>query len=111
MRLFTLLARATTARLVDDLSQQISRRLYIPMREACVAAVSRMTRAEARGYVWAKAQPAVTLEVARVIAWHKGPTGGVDALIAEQARERLVHQVLADLLSERTARPGMRRAA
>jgi len=111
MRLFTLLARATTTRLVDDLSQQISRRLFGSLREACASAVARMTRAEARGYLWAKAQPVVTLEVARVMAWHKGPTGGVESLIAQQARERLVQHVLADLLQERTAGRGARRAA
>lgn len=111
MRLFTLLTRATTTRLVDDLSQQISRRLYGPLRDACAAAVERMTRAEARGYLWAKSQPVVTLEVARVMAWHKGPSGGVESLIAQQARERLVQQVLADLLRERTAGRGARRAA
>jgi|GEM_PF-4595246 len=111
MRLFTLLARATTTRLVDDLSQQISSRLYGPLREACAAAVQRMTRSEARGYLWAKAQPAVTLEVARVMAWHKGPSGGVDILIAAQARERLVQQVLADLLQSQTAQRATRRAA
>jgi hypothetical protein len=111
MRLFTLLARATMTRLVEDLSQQISRRLYAPLRDACAQTVQRMSHAEARGYLWAKAQPAVTLEVARVMAWHKGPTGGVEALVAQQARERLVQQVLADLLEERTARTGKRRAA
>ncbi|HEY2837938.1 MAG TPA: hypothetical protein VGJ26_02230 [Pirellulales bacterium] len=111
MRLFTLLARATTTRLVDDLSQQISRRLYVPLREACAEAVARMTRSEARGYLWAKAQPAVTLEVTRVMAWHKGPTGGVESLVAQQVRERLVQQVLADLLKEKSARRGGRRVA
>ena len=111
MRLFTLLARATTTRLVEDLSQQISRRLYAPLREACAVAVGRMSRAEARGYLWAKAQPVVTLEVARVMAWHKGPTGGVEALVAQQARERLVQQVLADLLAEKGQRTAGRRAA
>ncbi len=111
MGLINFLADLRALRLVDELNQQLARRAYGLLREVCEMRVPGMSHAEARGYVWAKARPIVSVEVASAAKMH--PALGPAALIAlhERTHDRVVRAVVSDLLRERTRQVGRRRAA
>src|SRR5689334_22689123 len=70
MPLLTFLADLRAARIVDEFTQNVARQTYGTLRHMCERRVLTMTHAEARGYVWAKARPVVTTEVAAVAVAH-----------------------------------------
>ncbi|HEV3005220.1 MAG TPA: hypothetical protein VGX78_12205 [Pirellulales bacterium] len=69
-----------------------------------------MSRAEARGYVRAKAAPVIRAEIAAMVKRHGRWTDGAQAVVYTQASERLVKAVLADVVRGQL-RPGDKRRA
>jgi hypothetical protein len=111
MRMLTLLADLRLARLVDELTQQLTRQAYSLVREVCEARVLGMTHAEARGYVWAKTRPIVLAAVSAASVGHPALDPANLALLSERTRERVVRAVLSDLMRDRVRHVNRRRAA
>ena len=70
-----------------------------------------MTQAEARGYLWAKARPLVVAEVAAVAQNRRGLAPWAQSLLIERARHRVVRNLLADMVRDRSWIALRRRAA
>jgi hypothetical protein len=111
MGLLTLFADLRLARLVDELTQQLTRQAYGLLREVCETPVLTMTQAEARGYVWAKARPIILAELAATAIGHPALDPTTLARLSERTRERLVRTVVSDLMRDRAHYVNRRRAA
>ena len=111
MGILSFLADLRAIRLVDDLTQQLARQAYGLLREGCELRVPRMSHAEARGYLWAKARPIVVAEVARLAPTHSDLSPAVLALLTDRTRQRVVRSVLSDLTRDRVNHVNRRRAA
>jgi len=111
MGLLRFLADVRATQIVDELCQQATRRVYGSLREACESRIAQMTHAETRGYVWAKARPIVTTEVTAIAIAH--PTLGqqIIDMLCERTHDRVVRNVVSDLMRERTQRTHRRHAA
>ena len=94
---------------VQDLARQIAQRSYAAVRESVEGRTWSMSRAEARGYVMAKAAPVVRTELAILAIRTPRLSDRAQSLVYDHASQRLVQSVLADL--SRQARPALRRAA
>lgn len=85
-----------------ELSRQLAQRSYALVRESIGPQALSFSRAEARGYVRAKAAPVIRLE-ARVLAGrHPGLSAAKLATAVAHASDRVVQSVLTDLNRERT---------
>ncbi|HVU86924.1 MAG TPA: hypothetical protein VHD36_06365 [Pirellulales bacterium] len=111
MPLLTFLADLRAARIVDEFTQNLARQTYGTLRHMCERRVLTMTHAEARGYVWAKARPVVTTEVAAVAVAHPTLNARTLQMLSEQTHDRLVRSVVSDLMRERVEQARSRRAA
>ncbi len=110
MSLLALLDQLRGTQRLDDAVAQIARRAYAPLREGCELLVPQMTRAEARGYIWAKARPIIALDPAAIAGQAKLPAT-VQAMLTEQARDQATQEVLGDLMRQRLDRAARKRAA
>ena len=111
MKLLTFLADLRVGRLVDELTQKLARQVYGSLRDVCETRVSSMTHAEARGYVWAKAQPIVLAQVSATSTTHPSLDATYLALLSDRTRERVVRAVVNDLMRDRVRHVNRRRAA
>jgi hypothetical protein len=109
--MLTFLADLRLARLLEELTQQLTRHSYALVREVCEKRVAGMTHAEARGYVWAKARPIVLAEVAAAGLGHPVLDATNLAALSERTRERVVRTVVSDLMRDRVRHVKRRRAA
>ena len=90
---------------VAELSRQVAQRSYSLVRESVGVHVLDFTRAEARGYVRAKAGSVIRAETRYIAGRHPSLSPAALALIVSQASDRVVQSVLADLNRERARRP------
>ena len=111
MPLLTFLADLRAARIVEEITQNVARQTYGTLRQMCERRVSSMSHAEARGYVWAKARPVVTTEVAAVAIARPTLSTHVLHMLSERTHDRLVQSVVSDLMRERVEQKRLRRAA
>jgi len=111
MGLLNFLADLRAARLVDEISKQVARRVTERLHQACAARVGNMTHAEAHGYLWAKVRPLLTTEVAAVATTQPSLGTGAIAVLHERTRDRVVRTVLAEVMHNRIRHEGLRRAA
>ena len=75
------------------------------------AQVLRMPKAEARGYIRAKAMPVVEAELARIVLQRPGLNGAVEPLFIQGLIERIIRLALDDIAHGRVQRGQQRRAA
>lgn len=90
---------------ITELSRQLAQRSYGLVRESIGPHVLGFSRAEARGYVRAKAGPVIRAEAKIVALRHRGLSPAALATIVAQASDRVVQSVLADLNRERARQP------
>lgn len=109
MRLFDAVAGFWGGPSVQDLARQIVQRSYAAVRESVEGRTWSMSRAEARGYVMAKAAPVIRTELAILAIRVPHLSDRNQTLVYDHASQRLVQSVLADLT--RQARPTLRQAA
>ncbi len=111
MGLLRFLADVRATQIVDELCQQAVRQVYGSLRESCESRVRQMSHAETRGYVWAKARPLVSREVSAIAVAH--PTLGqqIVDMLCERTHDRVVRNVVSDLMRENAQRTHRRRAA
>lgn len=95
---------------IHELSRQLAQRSYAPVRESIGPHVLGFSRAEARGYVRAKAGPVIRTEAKIVGSRHRDLSQAALATVIAQASDRVVQSVLADLNRERAQR-SLHRAA
>ncbi|HET6881879.1 MAG TPA: hypothetical protein VFI31_17065 [Pirellulales bacterium] len=95
---------------VAELSRQVAQRSYGLVRESVGIHVLAYSRAEARGYVRAKAGAVIRAEARYVAQRHPSLTSAALAHVINQASDRVVQSVLADLNRERTRRSVSRAA-
>ena len=95
---------------VTELSRQVAQRSYSLVRESVGLHVLAYTRAEARGYVRAKAGSVIRAEVKYLAGRHPSLSAAMLALVFNQASDRVLQSVIADLNRER-ARRSLPRAA
>lgn len=95
---------------VAELARQVAQRSYGLVRESVGGHVLAFSPAEARGYVRAKAGVAIRAETRLLAGRHPSLSQAALAQIVNQARDRVVQSVLADLHRERTRRSLIRAA-
>ena len=95
---------------VQELSRQLAQRTYAPVRDSVEGRTAGMSRAEARGYVMAKASPIIRAELAVLVGRTPKLKGGLQRTVLHSASDRVVQSVLADINREKT-RLTLRRAA
>jgi len=111
MGLFEFWAEIRATRELEELARRIARRMYTPLRQAAFERVVSMTQAEARGYLWAMARPMAVAEVAAVADGRRGLAPWAQSLLIERARQRVVRNLLADVIRDRSWITLRRRAA
>jgi hypothetical protein len=89
---------------VAELARQVSQRSYGLVRESVGGHVLAYSRAEARGYVRAKAGAVIRAEVSLLAGRHPSLSQAALARVVNQASDRVVQSVLADLNRERSRR-------
>lgn len=89
---------------VTELARQVAQRSYGLVRESVGSHVLAFSRAEARGYVRAKAGVVIRAEARSLAGRHRSLSQAALAQIVNQARDRVVQSVLADLHREQTRR-------
>lgn len=104
MSLFDILAGFGGLPTVSELARQIAQRSYALVRESVDARTSAMTRAEARGYVWAKAMPVIRGEIETLRQRHPRLTTDACGRVIELASQRVVQSVLTDVGRDRPRR-------
>jgi hypothetical protein len=111
MSVFGFLAGIWNIPSVGELSRQVAQRSYALVRESVHGRTSTMSRAEALGYVRAKAAPVIRAEV-RSLATRIPRLGerGLGTVFA-MSSDRVVHSVLADINREKARQHESRRAA
>jgi hypothetical protein len=110
MGLFDVLAGIWGGPSVQDLARQIAQRSYAAVRESVEGRTWSMSRAEARGYVMAKAAPVIRSELAILAIRAPRLSDRTRSLVYDHASQRLVQSVLSDI-SRQQIRPALRRAA
>lgn len=89
---------------VTELSRQLAQLTYSSVRDTIGSQVLAWSRAEARGYVRAKAGPIIRAEAAILARRRKGMSQARLAAVVAQASDRVVQSVLTDLNRERSRR-------
>ena len=89
---------------VGELARQLAQRTYAAVRESIGSHVLTFSRAEARGYVRAKANPVIRAEATLLANRYAGLSQARLATVVVQASDRVVQSVLADLNRERSRR-------
>lgn len=89
---------------VTELARQVAGRSYSLVRESVGGHVLGFSRAEARGYVRAKAGVVIRAEARVLASRHPSLSQAALGQVIHQASERVVQSVLADLHRERTRR-------
>lgn len=95
---------------VTELSRRLAQRAYAVVRENVEGRALDFSRAEAQGYIRAKAGPVVRVEARTLVAKHRNLSPALIDLMIAQATEWVAQSVLADVGRER-ARKNLRRAA
>ncbi len=111
MGLLTFIADLRAAGLTDDLSKQVTRSVSGRLRQACAGRITQFTQAEARGYLWAKARPMITREVAIIARVQPMLTPTTLSIVSEHSHDSVVATVLGEVLQSRTQPAIHRRAA
>lgn len=111
MAYMKLLARVRLIRHLRKHERTTADRLAGLVQSSLGPAVLTMPRGEARGYIRAKITPAVRQTLASVRAQAPGLPPAVLDAYAAALTDRVVRQVLGELLRGRMARPIIRRAA
>jgi len=93
-----------------ELARQIAQRSYAAVRESVEERTWSMSRAEARGYVTAKAAPVIRSELAILALRTPRLHGGLRTAVYAYASDRLVQSILADVGRQKSRQP-LRRAA
>lgn len=93
-----------------ELSRHVAQRAYAVVRENVEGRVVEFSRAEAQGYIRAKAGPVIRVEARTMAAKHRNLSPALIAMVISQATEWVAQSVLADVGRER-ARKQLRRAA
>ena len=94
-----------------ELARQVAQRSYALVRELVEGRTWAMGRAEARGYVRAKAAPVIRAEIAALIERMGRRLECERATMYALASDRIVQSVLADMGRERKRQADSRRAA
>ena len=89
---------------VTELSRQLAQRAYAAARDSIGPHILDWSRAEARGYVRAKAGPVLRAEAALLVSRHRGISQARLTAVVSQASDRVVQSLLADLNRERSRR-------
>lgn len=110
MSLFDRLTSIWSLPSIADLSRQVAQRSYALVREAVETRAVSFARAEARGYIRAKAGSIIRAEVQVLVARHPQLSQSALVTIIAQASDRVVQTVLADIGRQR-ARETLRRVA
>lgn len=110
MFLGDLLARIWNAPSVQELARQLAQRSYAAVRDSVEGRTWDMSRAEARGYVLAKAGPVLRSELAALAGRTPNFSRQLQQTVFQHASQRVVQSVLADINRERV-RHELRRAA
>ena len=110
MSLFDRFSSVWSLPTIADLSRQVAQRSYALVRESVETRAIGFARAEARGYIRAKAGPIIRAETKILAGRHQGLSQAAIATVVAQAGERVVQTVLADLGRQR-ARETLRRVA
>lgn len=110
MSLLNLLSSVWTLPTVADLARQVAQRSYAAVRESVEERAVAFARAEARGYIRAKAGPVIRSEATVLAARHPELSPSALATVISQASERVVQTILADIGRQR-ARQTLRRVA
>jgi hypothetical protein len=110
MIFFRLLKSLWQRESVAELSRQIAGRAYPFIRETIDPQAVPIPRAEARGYIRAKATPVIRSQVKVLLAAESRLAAGLAPLLVAHAGERVVQSILADLSPDK-ARQASRRAA
>jgi hypothetical protein len=110
MSFFRLLKSLWQRQSVAELSRQIAGRTYPLVRETIDPQAVPIPRAEARGYIRAKATPVIRSQVKALLAAEGRLAAGLEPLLVAHAGERVVQSILADLSRDK-ARQAPRRAA
>ena len=95
---------------IAELSRQLAQRSYALVRESVGPETLHFSRAEARGYIRAKAGPVIRAEAKVVAGRYRGMSKASLTAVVAQASDRVVQSVLGDLNRQRT-RPALHRAA
>ncbi len=95
---------------IADLSRQVAQRSYAVVRESVEARALSFARAEARGYIRAKAGPVIRAEINTLSERYPTLSAELRANIVAQASDRVVQTILADIGRQR-ARETLRRVA
>ncbi len=110
MNFSDILARLWGAPSVQELARQLAQRTYAPIRDCVEGRTWGMSRAEARGYVLAKAGPIIRCELAGLADRTPSLNDRVQRMVFQHASHRVVQSVLADINREKT-RLNARKAA
>jgi hypothetical protein len=94
----------------QELARQIAQRSYAAVRESVEGRTWSMSRAEARGYVAAKAAPVIRSELASLALRTPRLHGRLQMAVYAHASDRLVQSILADVGRQKSRQP-LRRAA
>jgi hypothetical protein len=111
MGLFDYFAEIRATRELDELARRIARRIYTPLRQAAFERIVSMPQAEARGYLWAVARPLAVAEVAAATQNRRRLSQSSQSLLIDRARQRVVRNLLADTVRDRSWIALRRRAA
>jgi len=111
MGLFDFFAEIRATRDLEEISRQIARRIYTPLRDAAYERIVAMPQAEARGYLWALARPMAVAEVAAVANTRRGLAQRAQSILIDRARQRVVRNLLSDAVRDRSWIAMRRRAA
>ena len=95
---------------IPELARQVAQRSYGLARDSVETHVLNFSRAEARGYVRAKAGSVIRSEAKILAQRYPGLSRGALAAIVAQASDRVVQSVLADVGRQRARQP-LHRAA
>lgn len=95
---------------VTELSRHLAQRAYAVVRENVEGRTLDFSRAEAQGYIRAKAGPVIRVEARTLAAKHRNLSPALVALMIAHATDWVAQSVLADIGRER-ARKHLRRAA
>lgn len=95
---------------VSELARQVAQRSYAVVRESVGNHTLAFSRAEARGYVRAKAAVVIRAEARLLAGRHRTLSQAALANIIHLASDRVVQSVLADLHRERARRSLVRAA-
>lgn len=95
---------------IADLSRQVAQRSYAVVRDSVEVRALSFARAEARGYIRAKAGPVIRQETRSLAERYPKLSPLALTTIVTQASERVVQTVLADIGRQR-ARETLRRVA